>query len=982
MTVDETSPVSQLAGDVDESPTRSFLETSFFSQLRSLHVTPARRNNRGNAIVPHEDTRYLDDFPKVVRTWSNWIHRSAKVLLVLIVTTLWPIGVWSFHKLEQETDSTFHPVPGSLSQDANEAFGRTYPSDWSNPLNPALYVVLESKFSNLSMTNPISVAYQAAFNWTHDLNKTILSTSTKVHSDSSTNTTESVSWARATSFYSLKESKLHWMAQALATPKGHTVLCQVQYLLPLNGSNREGHERVSSLMDAMQDFAEQHQSPYFTASFTGLKFFSNDLRASTHADLRRMDLIVLPIALGLIGCVLPKAKATIVWIIPLATMISTVTLWSIVLRFVAKNMQITQFTPSIMMSLSLGMGIDYTLFLLARYLEFAATRSRGVAVAHMLRHGGHVLLLSGLTLMCTFLGLCFLPLSMLQSIGVGAAVAIACALLVNLTVVPALLYTDVGKWIVDNQSDSDCSVDQEDSDEREDDATIVASPSRAGMASPSMENISPPLPSVWFRMAKQLLHSYRGVIILLITCQLLLPVAYFSSKINSSLSFDLLLPSDSPSLKTFHSLGATLGEGRLNPYRILFDGAAFNLTLTSNEGFKTMHMVIEELIALDDDTQEGMVHLASIEKQDIQNRTQTELSSSNAERNEADEELLVLQKPLARAAVYTGVAIIKNTRVPHLLYSMSKVCSNNIRPHCPSELMHVIDEIDKVVTSHDRYSTYVDAVLGVSPFSDEGIAWLEGARATIKQMERKGMLSGVKVHIQGPASIAFDSVQAVHAAFPTMIAITTVVVFLLMGLFFRSIFTPLRSILSIGLTLGFSFGLSVLVFQRGIFNWSHVRVLTSVGDEMCWLVPIMAFSIVVGLALDYDVFLGSRILEYRNQGYEHKSSVAAGLHSTGSIITAAGLIMAFAFGSLMFSASPVLYQWSFVLTTAVLLDTFVIRTVVVPIITGMAGRTCWWPRNMPEGRIVYAAFQDDADVTGFLRTLEETSEYEPLAPLP
>jgi uncharacterized membrane protein YdfJ with MMPL/SSD domain len=187
---------------------------------------------------------------------------------------------------------------------------------------------------------------------------------------------------------------------------------------------------------------------------------------------------------------------------------------------------------------------------------------------------------------------------------------------------------------------------------------------------------------------------------------------------------------------------------------------------------------------------------------------------------------------------------------------------------------------------------------------------------------------------------------------------------------------------SISLTLAFSFGLSVLVFQDGVLNWTSIRALTSIGDEVSWLVPIMAFTIIVGLTLDYDVFLISRILEYRLEGYEHKSSVAMGLDATGGIITAAGAIMAVAFGSLMLSTNPVLYQWSFLVTSAVLLDTFVVRSIVVPILTGIAGKYCWWPRRLPDEQVCFEEFQaTPEDVAGLLRTLESSSEYEALSPL-
>jgi uncharacterized membrane protein YdfJ with MMPL/SSD domain len=213
-----------------------------------------------------------------------------------------------------------------------------------------------------------------------------------------------------------------------------------------------------------------------------------------------------------------------------------------------------------------------------------------------------------------------------------------------------------------------------------------------------------------------------------------------------------------------------------------------------------------------------------------------------------------------------------------------------------------------------------------------------------------------------------------------MVLITTVAVFLLMGSSFRSVFLPLRSVFSIGLTLAFTFGLGVLVYEKGIAEWTGVQALSASHHEFCWLVPVMSFSLIVGLALDYDVFLVSRILEYRLDGYEHKSSIAAALHSTGGIITAAGIIMAVAFGSLLLSSSPVLCQWSFLITAAVLFDTFVVRTIVVPIVTSLAGGSrCFWPRALPEPRVTMPEFLGGMDdVSGLLRTLERSSEYESL----
>jgi len=329
--------------------------------------------------------------------------------------------------------------------------------------------------------------------------------------------------------------------------------------------------------------------------------------------------------------------------------------------------------------------------------------------------------------------------------------------------------------------------------------------------------------------------------------------------------------------------------------------------------------------------------------------------------------------------------VLENHGVPHALYVSAELCGA-AEPYCPLSLLHVLDEVDRAVTSPHRDATFVTAALPVDPFSDGGIRWLTAARETVRRMEEGGGLSGVEVSVQGVASIEYDAVRAVQRQFPGMLGVTALIVFALMGLFFRSVFPPLRSIVSIGLTVSFSFGAGVLVYQMGVLERTGVRALTPMaGGEICWLVPIMAFSIMVGLALDYDVFLISRVLEYRQAGYEHRTSIALGVHATGGIITAAGVIMAFAFGSLMLSSNPVLYQWSFLLTMAVLLDTFVIRTTVVPIVMGIAGsKHCWWPRQLPEAQLCFAEYQQDdvshhgVDESDMVRSPEESSEYGPI----
>ena len=266
---------------------------------------------------------------------------------------------------------------------------------------------------------------------------------------------------------------------------------------------------------------------------------------------------------------------------------------------------------------------------------------------------------------------------------------------------------------------------------------------------------------------------------------------------------------------------------------------------------------------------------------------------------------------------------------------------------CPIPALHALNFLSNKTCSSSHYATSVTAILDVDPFTNAGVDWLKSARAVLQNMTYYE--SEFEVYIIGGAAIEYDAIDAIFVAFPLMIGLTTMIVFLFMGISFQSIGAPIRSILSIGATLCFVYGLAVLVYQYGALDWMHLRCVSNVG-AISFLPPIMAFTVVVGLGLDYDVFLSTRILEYRSLGYTHTSSILLGLEKTGYIITAAGIIMCVAFGGLLFSDSLVLNQFSFFLVASVMLDTFVVRTVLVPVVLELCGdHWGWWPRVFPAG---------------------------------
>ena len=104
----------------------------------------------------------------------------------------------------------------------------------------------------------------------------------------------------------------------------------------------------------------------------------------------------------------------------------------------------------------------------------------------------------------------------------------------------------------------------------------------------------------------------------------------------------------------------------------------------------------------------------------------------------------------------------------------------------------------------------------------------------------------------------------------------------------------------------------------------------------------------VGIALDYDLFLVGRIIESRELGINNRDSIIEGVTATGTIITAAGVIQGLSFLGLLLSNIEIVNQMAFYLLFAVVFDTFVVRTLVVPSVMGWLGETNWLPRKMPK----------------------------------
>ncbi len=170
------------------------------------------------------------------------------------------------------------------------------------------------------------------------------------------------------------------------------------------------------------------------------------------------------------------------------------------------------------------------------------------------------------------------------------------------------------------------------------------------------------------------------------------------------------------------------------------------------------------------------------------------------------------------------------------------------------------------------------------------------------------------------------------------IAVIVVLAFLLLLLVFRSILVPLKAVVGFLLSLAASMGAMVFIFQEG-----HMGSLFGVEgpSPIVSFLPILLVGILFGLAMDYEVFLVSRVHEDYSRHRDPQAAIRRGMSNSARVVTAAALIMVGVFGGFVFGGDPVIASLGFGLAFGVLVDAFIVRMTLVPAVLALLGHKAW-----------------------------------------
>lgn len=197
----------------------------------------------------------------------------------------------------------------------------------------------------------------------------------------------------------------------------------------------------------------------------------------------------------------------------------------------------------------------------------------------------------------------------------------------------------------------------------------------------------------------------------------------------------------------------------------------------------------------------------------------------------------------------------------------------------------------------------------------------------------------VELMVTGTAAVNIDISQKLNEALPKFCLVIVGLAFVLLMVVFRSLLVPLKAVLGFILSLAATLGFSVFVIQDG--HMGSLFGFYGTGTVLNFL-PIIVVGILFGLAMDYEVFLVSRMREEFKHTGDAKQAVLAGMGYSGSVVTAAGLIMISVFTGFMLAEDPIIKSMGFALAFGILFDAFVVRMLIVPAAMTLMGRSAWY----------------------------------------
>lgn len=694
-------------------------------------------------------------------------------------------------------------------------------------------------------------------------------------------------------------------------------------------------EQGGIVAEQIHAWIDEHQPAAVHTYITGAQAIISAFADAAISTVERTLLVTVALVIVLLLLIY---RSPVSPIIPLVAVTLSYLLTRGLMAILAGSvMTVSSYADILLVVIIYGAGTDYCLFLINRFREEMADH-KGVqqATATTVGKVGETITSSAGTIFVGFMAMVFAKFGVFNTSGPGLALGIVVSLVAGLTFVPAML-------------------------------AILGD--RAFWPGTAVHRSTSPF---YARTSNLVAQHPLPVVIVIVLVMVPLGIHGLGGALNYNPLSDL--PDDAEAKAGFVVLKETLGPGNLSPLTVVVTGrdpATMSAEMVQLEADLLALDGVAEVMSLNNpigqagdmtqmlraDTQLRLIgqmltpENMGAQSLDIQSATaafsgmQVYLDHLAAQFPAVadDPNLVTLQELFANLLVFAqrqneagpafeGLAARFET-IENPYVDLSELVSLIPAGSADSQGALLTQLLGQYVSA-DGTSYRMTAILADDPNSTAALDTVLDMRALVK-----GYQNGGEAVVDGQPAMMADLRDTLNFDMVLTTGIVSLGIFIVLLLMLRSVIAPLYLIASVGLSYAFTLGVTDLVF----------RVFFGVADGLSFLIPVFSFVFLVALGVDYSIFLIGRVKE--EVGYR---GIHDGIHmavvATGPIITSAGIILAGTFAAMMFGEITTLAQLGFSVAVGVLIDTLVVRTMLVPALTLLLGKWAWWPGSVPQAK--------------------------------
>ena len=446
----------------------------------------------------------------------------------------------------------------------------------------------------------------------------------------------------------------------------------------------------------------------------------------------------------------------------------------------------------------------------------------------------------------------------------------------------------------------------------------------------------------YFKMAQFVTKFPYNIIVPLVIYCAMMPVIYQLKYFDPSIDFTANFPENIDAAKAYKIITNKFNPALLNTFYILAipgenyddddddDEDGKNNTIWNKEFFNDTCNIVNKLMS---DKPYGM------------NMNSTEFESITFEP--------MITETKSHTFKINTKEIECNADNVDLVYNLTHNYPNNYNIPNPTTNYHINNTIYYQLYYQAFYQTYVNPQenallisvhINFNPWTASSKHDLSRLRNIITSNNDN---NNTKFYIHSCLYWELDSLNDTYKQLWKVGALITGAIFLIIGFAFGAVVLPFRLFICVVIPVCFIYGLVVGVYGDGWLNIFNISALSKSDCGVSWPLPVMTMTILIGLAMDYEIFLFSKISEYRKKlNYNDRASIILGVASTGPVISSAGILMSLAFVGLLLENVPTFNQMGFVMVCGVLVDTFIIRPLLVPSLLSLGGWINFWPSKL------------------------------------